>query len=331
MLMTRKLFIEEGIDPWITWQNELYRLQETTRGKVEDTTQFYGVEVVASPWAADTCFINYNAIDIQDPVFQNKDVFVFIPELQPNAQHELEILGAVQYANGNNWTVVTESLNLYEKLLSANLNMEPWLWHRPSRVSSELIYPQEQITTTDTIVSVFDAAHPLGHAADLVKAYLGAFMILRDDHGIEPILKIFSHTELPFEPFNEIFFEGMVPNKRLIKEMQRARLFIFPAETENYPNPLVEAAQLGVPSFYYRPEETPLKLHDVFPDTDYGKYKNVEELTHMIINHFTSDESKDTSQSAYAQEEHMEFGLHMFLTEVSRRLGVGPLKAGASE
>lgn len=328
--MTLKLYIEDSPDPWISWDKDLFKMQHLSKGTDDDLVQFYGIEQVPTPWDADILFLNENEVNFRDPLLNDKEVFLFVPELKRSGEEELRILNVARHAESRGWTMVTESLNLYAKLLAANMTKEPWLWWRPSRVNDDYLIDHEW-KSLDEIVAVFDAADPLGHAHDLIKAYLGAYMTLRDDHGIEPILRIFSHTELPFEPFNEIQFEGMVPNKKLIKAIQRAKLFIFPAETENYPNPLAEAVQLGTPSFYYWPEKTPLMRHDVFPDDKFGKYKDAEELTQKIIDHFV--ESKEltsvapNNQFLAVAEETQEFGLHMFMTELARRLQVGPLQS----
>ena len=327
-MKTRKLFIADVEHPWITWDKDLYVLQERSRNKPDDHMQFYGIELVASPWQADLFWINRDAVDIRDHVFKGKEVFMFIDEIEPNAQHELSVLADVKYAEEQGWTIVTESPTAFDKLESVKLTNEPWLWRRPSRVSTDAMLDECPLDQRDDLIdAVFDAGHPLGHCADLVKAYLGAMVILRDDHDIEPELHIYSHTEMPFEPFNEVRFQGFVSNKKLHKAIKKAKLAIWPAEVETYPSTLLEAAQLGVPCMQFTPAETPVKYHTVFHDLDWANYADVDELTTRIIDHFAKSKSEKgflntrcSESKSVVVEEDMPFGLEIFLTELSRRV-----------
>jgi len=328
-MQPRKLFIDDSQDPWITWDSDLYKLQEASRGTPKDMPGFYGIEVVANPWMADLFFINHNTIDIRDELFKGKDVFVFMPEFPQNAQEQLKTLQDVKYADDNNWTVVTESQELYDKLQGLGLKQEPWLWRRPSRVSADEVFNETPLNERKCkIVAVFDAGHPLSHAAELVKGYLSAFMVLRDDYNTEPILEIYSHSDMPFEPFNEIHFQGMTPNKRMFKALRDATLFIFPSETDKYPNTMMEAAQLGVPSIQFWDDSSPIRQHLMFPDQEWSRFRTSEELADKIVEHFSTfddlDRVNDTinHQKSVVAEESMEYGCEIFITEMARRLSL---------
>lgn len=324
----RKLFIADNEHPWITWDKDLYKLQEKHRGTADCLIDFYGIELVVSPWEADLFWLNRDAVDLDDPVFEGKDVFLFFDEIQPNQQHELGVLADIKRAHKRNWTVVTESISAEQKFSNVGLANEVWFWRRPSRIDTQRMITEVPLSKReDRIVSVFDAGHPLGHAADLVKAFLGAFMWLRDDHDIEPELHIFSHTELPFEPFNDIIFHGFQQPKKVMKEVAKAKLAIWSPETEKYPNMLVEAAQLGVPTMQYRPTGSTLEIQYPFYDLGFAHYTDVDDLTNKIIEHFV--ESKKNVEflndrimkcKSRVIEEDTEFGLHIFLSEMSRRL-----------
>ena len=326
--MCKKLFIEDSVDPWITWDKDLYKQQERDRGMIECQINFFDIELTPNPWEADVFFINRNTVNIKDELFVGKEVFMFLDAIPPNTQEELRIIKDVTYANDNGWTCVTESLSTYEKFLSAGLKNDPWLWRRPSRISYDMMLDECPIADREQkIIAVFNAGHPLSKAADLVKAYLGAFIILRDDHEIEPSLQIFSHTDLPFEPFNDIKFEGFAHNRKVFAAVKKAQLFIWPTEVETYPNPLQEAAQLGVPGLQYVSDGANLKQHIVFPDAPWTQYKNVEELTQKIVDHFVGIKNiknyfndKIIETKGATAEESMEFGLEMFNAEIMRRI-----------
>jgi hypothetical protein len=224
--------------------------------------------------------------------------------------------------------MITESKTAEQKFGNIGLNKEVWFWKRPSRITIDMMLDEVPLNKReDRIVCVYDAGHPLGHSADMVKAFLGASMWLRDDHDITPEIHVFSHTELPFEPFNDIIFHGLQQPKNVIKEIRKAKLALWPAETEKYPNTLIEAAQLGVPVMQYRPENTPLDMHYPFYNLDFAHYTDTEDLTTKLIDHFVhSRDEIDFLNNRIMQckncvlEEDMEFGLHAFLTELSRRI-----------
>lgn len=333
----RKLYIEDSFDPWITWDSDLFKMQYESKGKPEDITTFYGIDLTPSPWKADVFFINRETVNIRDDLFtrEGKDVFMFVPMIEPNAQHELAVVQDVKYANEHGWTVVTESLTTYDKLKNVNLKNEPWLWRRPSRVSSERYMAQTPVDQRKPrVVTVMDAENPHSRVADLVKAYIGAFTILQDEHDIEPTLHIISPTELPFEPFNDIIFEGLMRNKKMLDFVGESSLFVWPCETEKYPNPLMEASQMGIPCFYRDPMVNDVQSHDIFPEDKHGQYQSVEGLTNMIVSHFIAPDANDdiiNKQNGYVWEETTDFGLHTFLTEMSMRLNVGPLQTEDSE
>lgn len=325
MTELHKLYIEDIPAPWITWDKDLYKEQERTHNTIEDTRKFYGIELIPNPWDADIFFINRDAVDIRDPIFIGKKVYLFIETIEPNAQHELEVLQDVKYANDHGWTLVTESLLTYSKFNSAGLKNDPWLWRRPSRISIEQMMDEiPLIERNNEIISILDASHPLSHIADLVKAYLGAFVILRDEYGIKPVLRIFSHTDLPFEPFNEVVFEGFQSPKKVIKALKKAKLFIWPSEVETYPNPLMEAVQLGVAGLQYIPKTLINPKHttcELFPGIPSARYNTVEELTEKIVQYFTFNNFELNNiilkQKNLVVDNSMEFGLHGFLEELS--------------
>ena len=319
-----KLYIEEVFYPWITWPHDLYK--HINAGNTD-----LGFEITPNLHEADVLFLNDSAVNIFDQQFvTDKPTFVFIDKLGISVDDELKVLGKVKYANDNNWVCVTESLALYEKLVSVRngLEHEPWLWRRPSRIPRKQIDTQHNQTDCDnTIIAVFDAKHPLSHAADLVKAYLGATVILDEEHSITIDLKIFSATELPFEPFNDVRFEGFTTNRKLHEAMKKAALFIWPCEFETYPSTLLEAAQMGIPCLQFMPAKTPIKLHTVHHDNQNAQYVDVDDLTQKIVAHFVA--MKDANyfndivpliKTKNIREESMEFGLEMFLIELDRRL-----------
>lgn len=323
-----KLYIEDLPHPWLTWDKDLWILQESKKSSPECNVSFYNIELTTSPWNADVFFINRDAVNIRDKIFKNKRVFLFIDTIGPDPQHEIQCVQDVTYANDNNWILVTESLSAYDKLNSIGLKNDPWLWRRPSRINAKRMFNEVPLDKRECkITAVFDVGYPLSHVADLVKAYLSSFIILRDDYNIEPILQIFSAAELPFEPFNEISFEGFKSNKIVHDEVSKSQLFIYPSEKETYPNTMIEAVQLGVPCLQYLPKNTTLKLHKPFNDMSHIYWHDTEELSRKIIDHFVKiEDDKDymndriVELKSIVMDEDTEFDLNMFLTEVTRRI-----------
>lgn len=329
MTEVRKLYIDDADHPWITWDKDLYKYQEKLRGTTECNIQFFGIEQVASPFAANTFFVNREFRDVRSasPLHSSDvKVFLYFPRIGPDAEHEFQCLQDVKLAEQKDWHVVTSSVDAYKKLRSVGLRNKPWLWSRPSRIWADEILDEVQIEDRKPrIVSIFDAKHPLSHAADLVKAYLGAFTILDEDHDIAPELMIFSHSELPFEPFNEIHFQGYKPNKLMFNMVREASLAIYPSEIDSPPMTAIETAQLGVPTFQFRNGD--VTQREVFTDSDLFKYSTTDELTEKIVNHFVKIQDTEyflnvsRDCKSYVIEETAEFGLHMFLTEIANRCG----------
>lgn len=321
------LYIEDLPHPWLSWDNEVYRFAHDLRNEPDSVEALFGLKIAASPWQADVFFVTADAMNLKDPLLlKAKHVFVFIPAIPSSPAEELELIQTVKYIDERNWTIVTESLSAFEKFSSIGLSREPWLWRRPSRVPEDLsteFVPWDNRLTT--IATVLNAADPLSHISDLVKAYLGAYVRLRDDHNIEPDLVIFSHTDLPFEPFNEIRFEGFVSNKKLLKFIRTTTLFVWPCETDKYPNPLVEASQLGVPCLYYNPAEPVIESYNgmIFPDDNEGKYATVDELTDKIVEVFINEDYAHrlaATQNKHVWSDTQDFDIHMFLAEIAQRL-----------
>ena len=89
-MKTRKLFIADVEHPWITWDKDLYVLQERSRNQPDDHMQFYSIELVATRWNADLFWINADAVDIRDEIFRGKEVFMFIEGIESNVEQANE-------------------------------------------------------------------------------------------------------------------------------------------------------------------------------------------------------------------------------------------------
>jgi hypothetical protein len=124
-------------------------------------------------------------------------------------------------------------------------------WCTPPRVTVEIAekYKVKSIDEkTMDFVTVLDAADPKENAEMLCRAFLDAAGKFDD---ITTKLHIISPTELPFKPFNNISFLGLVPVPKMLRLIASSKYYISCSDKKGPPTRDLEACLLGIPTLFY--------------------------------------------------------------------------------
>lgn len=83
---------------------------------------------------------------------------------------------------------------------------------------------------------------------EMIRSYFS--VCLKDDPENDGLIcmedvNIFSHTELPFETFNNVFFQGLQPNPKMHRMIKQSKVFMSP--NRDFPRVAIDAAFLGTP------------------------------------------------------------------------------------
>jgi len=219
-----KLYIQEQEHPWISWDKTFYKV-------ISKSPIFQSkIELVNSKKNANLVIANIKALPTPKDI--TTQTMLYVPEYSNNYA---SYLAKIESTNG---CILVDNVVTYAKY--ADESIPVYLWRKPTRVSIDDMREDKNVTR-EGFMTVLDVAHVKSNVRDLSMAMMSKHETISDD------MKIFSASELPFEPFNNIRYEGLQTNKTLLNTMKSSKAFVYPAEIEGFPTGLVEAALLGTP------------------------------------------------------------------------------------
>lgn len=253
----KKLYLIVKEDPWVTWPVLL------ENALVDYTNK---IQIVRSIYDADVVFIDYDApIEHHNEILdciEEKEIILYFPSIDNSKLEEIASRVQTFHRRAKKLTVLLWEV-LFDCIREKQLFGErDWahadirIWSTPPRVNKESAkkYQVKNVNEkTMNFVSVLDAADPKENAETLCKAFLAAASRFDD---ITTKLHIISPTELPFAPFNNISFEGLVPVPKMLKLIASSKYYIYCSDEDASPTRLLEACHLGTPIISYssRPE-----------------------------------------------------------------------------
>ncbi len=229
-----KLYIHSPTVPWVTWDKDLWKAMNDDRAPK-------GFHIVTSQADADIEMYEYG---YESPSF-TKPTIAYVESLEYD---EIDQFALTMRAT--NTLVLTDSFPLYNTLRAINgLNVD--LWNKPSRVPAKLLYagPEDIAKKSGGFVVTCNGQRTKDNFVEVLRTYFA--MCLKDgkDGELELMedLRIFSAQELPFQTFNNVYFEGLKPNPQMFKAIKQAKLFISPYTGDGVPLTAIDSVLLGTP------------------------------------------------------------------------------------
>jgi hypothetical protein len=252
-----KLYIAGRVDPWAMWGNHIIKIHMKIGNKEQ-------VELVHDPWVADSILMDFYAPENSDFVTWDKkiydNIFVFMREYF--GKDQLKTLDNLAL-NCKQLVILVESNIILEEMKMDGCTANIKLWNRPAAAlvedtkeySAWMGKDVEKIKMmkykkSEDFVLICNASSYEENVAQVVKSFLHVSNEESEDDNFYGVrnLRIFSATDLPFEPFNNVMFEGLQSNYVLRKAIKNAKLVISTYTGEfGISTQIINAIILGTP------------------------------------------------------------------------------------
>lgn len=133
------------------------------------------------------------------------------------------------------------------KIIELDYEFLPLAARRVTNVSKNIWYDPSEIRTKSGFSITTDARKYGTEVGKILRSYFS--VSLRDGEDGELILaddvNIFSSSDLPFETFNNVYFQGLQPTPKMHRMIKDSKVFISP--NEKIPRVAIDSAFLGTP------------------------------------------------------------------------------------
>lgn len=230
-----KLYIHPPTAPWVTWDKDLWK----STNNIIVPEYFH---IVSSQIDADVVMYEYG---YEEPYASHRPTITYVESLEYD-----ELNKFIATMRESQSLVLTDSFPLYTELLPVD-DIECLMWNKPSRVPPKMLYSgaDETVKKSGGFVTTCNGQRTKDNFVEVLRTYFS--MCLKDgkDGELELMedLRIFSAQELPFQTFNNVYFEGLKPNPQMLKVIKQSKLFISPYNGFGVPISAVDAVMLGTP------------------------------------------------------------------------------------
>ena len=260
-----KLFVKSKIDPWITWDKDLWK-----ESSIDDTA-------IIVPHASDADVI---VVEFGDEIrlWNDKKYLVYVSSMDNDDLDGQTLLPWLPIIE--NVTFISDSFRVVEKLNAMKLKAERW--YVPSRVPSKLMYDGNVSLSKVGFTITCNGSRSKDNLTEILRTYFAICLVdSEEEDGMLECMEdvdIFSAQELSFETFNNVTFHGLQPNPKMLKHIKGSKLFISPYSGTGVPLTAVDAAMLGTPILVRDTEVN----RSVFNWNDRCFYKDEKELAQKI-------------------------------------------------
>lgn len=247
-----KCYVNRRLDPWSVWTIQIQNYADK-------------IEYVTDPSEADVIIEDTQS----EALYSTKPRVFYL-----NDEDHIEF---VRWKDEDQFIVTTEFLKaaLYCKGIE---DRRIHIWIPPCRE-----YTPSRLPCTGDFVLVSNGDKPRDNIAEVVKAFL-EFSIGDMDSIVEGKnnLHLFSAYEPLIEPFNNIKFHGLQPNRVLMREIRSSILAISPYRGLGRPSLIQDALVAGTPPLIVD-TQTNREIHHYLPDWCFYTPDNLVEKMNRIF------------------------------------------------
>jgi len=234
-----KINILASHEPWTTWQQALYK-SNTDLFLYSDLFRHNIVNLVewrydVHPYLEEFFTMNKN---IQVVLYVGSITDDHVPYLN-------EAIGCISPQ-----PIILVPNREVGRTISNHCSLGYIYWSPPSSIPDKMVWDGgEVLNKTDDFIVVSNVEKREDKIEEIVKAFFSTCMEETEDGELigNNDLHIYSAQELPVEPFNNLYFNGLQPNPIVYKHIKRAKLLISPYAGNGFSMSVFNAIKLGTP------------------------------------------------------------------------------------